>query len=169
MRLVDFLKLLLEAHAETLKRLAAMVGEDNLLALLEQAGEREQPIELSKTRPLWIEKSHPTGVSAAYAELANSVHDFKLPSQLEFHLWAYPHYRAFIESSIDLDAVVTAQGEAGVALVDEAWEQARDWVRGLSLPAELGKRADKVAEVPWLRFRTHVLEKIGKRRLGPVY
>jgi hypothetical protein len=108
-------------------------------------------------------------MSSAYAELAAAVHDCQLPAPLEFHVWAYPHYRAFIESAIDLDSVVTAQGEAGVALVDEAWARAREWVRGLPMQPDLGKRAEKVAEVPWLRFRTRVLERIGKRRLGPVY
>lgn len=178
MRLVDFLIQLLEAHAQTLQRLAALLGEDQLVELLEHAGEKEAeraetPVEDERRLRLVQGAMEPPmhdSPSSPYQELEGAVQDFNLPATLQFHLWAYPHYRAFIESPLDLNARIRGAGsETGVQLVNEAVEQARMWVRRLPLPSPLGLQAESAAEVPWLRFRTNVLKRIGRRPLGPVY
>ena len=92
-----------------------------------------------------------------------------LPAFLLFHLWAYPHYRALIENTTDLDARIPTDGDTmGEALVEEALNEAHAWVKGLHLQPELGARAEKAAEVPWLKFRATMLKRIGKRPLGAV-
>ncbi|MCM2321702.1 MAG: hypothetical protein NDJ90_00390 [Oligoflexia bacterium] len=174
MRIVDFLCQLLEAHAETLRRLAALLGEEALLELLENAGDTEQAvpergdafIERTASRLLAPQRSG----GSAYQQLEGAVHEFGLPAVLEFHLWAYPHYRAFIESPIDLESRIPGPGgDTGTALVEEAVAQAQAWVRHLPLPSQLGLQAERAAHVPWLRFRTNVLKRIGRRPMGPVY
>lgn len=179
MRLADFLIALLQAHGAVLQRLAALFGEDVLVEALEQAGDSpaaralESSIEI-EAEPQWLDTPGPGDSSSAYAMLEDSVHEMKLPSQLEFHVWAYPHYRAFIESALDLTSRIRGPShhmgsEAGTALVEEAVAQAEAWVRTLPLPPDLAKQAREVSHVPWLRFRTEMLKKIGKRPLGPVY
>jgi hypothetical protein len=168
MRLVDFLIHLLEAHAHTLQRLAAMFGEEILVEMLEQAGDEPPP----PSRPIppasdWLD---PAASSSAYSELEAAVHDLRLPPMLEFHLWAYPHYRAFIEAPLELSSRIRGPGgDTGLALVDEAVAQAQAWVKRLPIPPELGAQAERAAQIPWLRFRTDVLKRIGKRPLGPAY
>ena len=171
MRLVEFLTFLLEAHANTLHRLAAIFGDDVLLQMLEESGERiSEETSSARFQPIWFEAAQSMGFSSPYAELEGAVHDFKLPAVLEFHLWAYPHYRAFIESEIELDARIPGPGgDTGVALVDEAVEQAEAWIKRLPIPPEFSVQAERAAHVPWLRFRTQVLKRIGKRPFGPVY
>lgn len=181
MRLVEFLIALLEAHAETLKRLAALFGEENLIQLLEMAGDEDAP-KSSKApaneappirliHPSYFDAPSPfSATDSTYAELEGAVHEMGLPAFLEFHLWAYPHYRAFIESPIDLNSRIPGPGgEAGVALVDEAVTQAEAWVKGLPMSELVRDQASRAAHVPWLKFRTQVLKRIGKRPMGPVY
>ncbi|MGZ3688923.1 MAG: hypothetical protein ACXVBW_11515, partial [Bdellovibrionota bacterium] len=123
-----------------------------------------------KFKTEWFDASQSTGYTSAYAQLESAVHEFKLPAVLEFHLWAYPHYRAFIESPLDLNSRILGPGnDAGLALVDEAVAQAEAWVKKLPLPPEASAHASRAAHVPWLRFRTTVLKRIGKRPMGPVY
>jgi hypothetical protein len=172
-RLVEFLIALLEAHSETLKRLAALFGEENLIQLLEMAGDepesetsRVQVIDLSRFEP----PSPFSATDSTYAELEGAVREMNLPAFLEFHLWAYPHYRAFIESPLDLNSRIPGPGgDAGVALVDEAVSQAEFWVRSLPMSDLVRDQASRAAHVPWLKFRTQVLKRIGKRPMGPVY
>lgn len=189
MRVVEFLIYLLEAHAQTLQRLAALFGEEALLAMLEVAGEqdegeskkdegvppRSQPL---AQNPRWLDSETSAlapGESNAYAELEDAVRHASLPAFLEFHLWAYPLYRAYIESPLDLEARIRSgaedgeSGNAGIVLTEHAMAEARKWVRRLPIPPELARQAESAAEVPWVRFRTQVLKKIGRRPLGPVY
>lgn len=173
MRLVEFLTAILEAHAETLKRLAALFGEENLVQLLEMAGDENDeappPPEL-KSIELFEEPSPFSATDSTYTELEGSVRELNLPAVLEFHLWAYPHYRAFIESPLDLNSRIPGPGgDAGIALVNEAVEQADTWVRELPMSDVVRDQACRAAHVPWLRFRTQVLKRIGKRPMGPVY
>jgi hypothetical protein len=172
MRLVEFLIHLLEAQAQTLHRLAALFGDEILLHMLEESGDRiQEETAPARFQATWFEASKEQyGFSSPYAQLEGSVHDFKLPSPLEFHLWAYPHYRAFIESGIELDSRIPGPGgDAGMQLVDEAVAQAEEWVKKLPIAPEFRLQAQTAAHVPWLRFRTNVLKRIGKRPLGPVY
>jgi hypothetical protein len=178
-RLVEFLIALLEAHAETLKRLAALFGEENLIQLLEMAGDEPSsknaaskpapPIKL--VHPSFFDAPSPfSATDSTYAEIEFAVREMNLPAFLEFHLWAYPHYRAFIESPIDLNSRIPGPGgDAGVALVDEAVTQAEAWVKGLPMSDLVRDQASRAAHVPWLKFRTQVLKRIGKRPMGPVY
>ena len=177
MRLVDFLIAVLAAHGQTLQRLAALFGEDWLMEILEKAGDETSPTALPAgkvVRPARLDlfetgPAHGTQ-SSAYAALESSIHEMNLAAPLEFHLWAYPHYRAFIESPLDLNSriITDPSGESGTALVDEAIAQAQKWIKQLPIPVDLSKRAEAAAQVPWLRFRTDVLRRIGKRPLGAV-
>lgn len=172
MRLVEFLIFLLEAHAETLKRLCALLGEERLLELLEEAGDSSATPDPSISDNLirLFETSSASFGGSAYQELEGAVQEMNLPEVLQFHLWAYPHYRAFIESPLELDSRIPGPGgEAGVALVEEAVQQAQAWIRSLPLPPQISQQVERAAYVPWLRFRTEVLKRIGKRPLGPVY
>jgi hypothetical protein len=176
MRLVDFLILLLQAHAETLKRLAAFFGEEEFVEMLEDSGETiDRALPPTKyageagARVIWIDTPSPHSNANAYAELEGTVLELSLPATLAFHLWAYPHYRDFIESSIDLNSRMPAGGgEAGAALIEEACAQADAWVRALPIPGAVAMAAYKAAQIPWLRFRTEALKKMGRRPLGAV-
>ncbi len=176
MRLVDFLILLLSAHAETLKRLAAFFGEDVFTEMLEDSGETidkalppRKYTEKAGAALIWIDLNSPRTNANAYAELEGSVHEFDLPEVLEFHLWAYPHYRAFIESAVDLNArMAPGGGTSGTALIEEACIQAEAWAHALPIPPAVAAAAHKAALVPWIRFRTEALKKMGRRPLGVV-
>jgi hypothetical protein len=165
MRLVDFLIRMLEAQAQTLQRLAALFGEDILLEILErgaeideEAGSQRPPIQLS-----WFQKAGGTGESP-YAELEGAVRDFKLSPVLQFHIWAYPGYRAFIESKVELGARVTNPQ----AVVEAALECSKRWLAVLPIAPEFRSQAERAAEVPWIRFRTTVLKDLGQRPIGVV-
>ena len=180
MRLVDFLVLLLGAQAEALKRLAAFFGEEVLVAMLEDAGESFDDRRLAGLEPAkyastsagkiaWTPPQTPHTNANAYSELEGTVRELALPEVLEFHLWAYPHYRAFIESAIDLDARLPAGGgESGTFLIDEAVAAADAWTKELPIPPAVSAAAFKAAQVPWIRFRTEALKKMGRRPLGAV-
>jgi hypothetical protein len=174
-RLVEFLISMLEAHALTLQRLAAFFGEERLLEMLEEAGEAQDTGASETPPPLieaeWLDQATAfTSHASAYAELESAVHDFKLPAVLEFHLWAYPYYRSFIESPLDLNSRIRSNGgEAGTLLVNDAITQAEAWIKRLPIPPAVSQQAERAAQIPWLRFRTNTLKKIGRRPLGPVY
>lgn len=189
MRLVEFIIALLEAHGETLKRLAALFGEENLLELLEMAGDisgdatgKEKPqlpqinpdalAELEELSAQYQSSAYAGGNT--YAEIEGSVRELGLPATLEFHLWTYPLYRAFIESSLDLNTKIPGPdgprpGLTGGILVDNAVAEAEAWVRALPMSDLVRDQASRAAQVPWLRFRTTALKRIGRRPLGPVY
>lgn len=172
MRLVDFLVLVLEAHAETLKRLAAFFGEEKLLEMLEASddAEHELPALDLKLIPFApVGTGLPAGGRSPYVELEGTVREFGLPAVLEFHLWAYPHYRAYIESDLDLASVITdGNRQAGVTMIDEAIREAREWVRRLPIPPAVSQPAEAAAGAPWIRFRASALKKMGLRPIGPV-
>ena len=182
MRLVEFLMLLLEAHGESLLRLAAFFGEDELFEILENYGDRyselTEGVPEKKARALIqkLELLPPIRSEAglAYQALEGTVQNLNLPPPLEFHLWAYPFYRAFVESELDLDSRIAASGpfhaaDTGTILVEEAVAQAEAWIHHMPLPPQVSKPAERAAYVPWLRFRTNALKRIGKRPIGPVY
>src|SRR5437899_1226581 len=148
MRLAEFLVLLLEAHAETLRQLAALLGEDNLVALLEMAGDSEEPARrpgppqdhelFGELDPTIFEKPSAASGPDPYQEIEGAVHGFQLPATLEFHLWAYPPYRWFIESPVGLDARIPGPGgDAGALLVERTVALAEGWVRGLPIRSPL--------------------------------
>jgi len=176
MRLVEFLILLLETHAQALQRLAALLGEERLFELLEE--QTPPPPDEARTRPRlfqmpeWMEDARAPKADGAqaYAEIEGAVRDLALAEILEFHLWAYPYYRAFIESGLDLNSRIRGAGsDAGILMVEEAMEEAKRWVQKLPMPPGISTQAERAAEIPWLRFRALALKRVGKRPLGPVY
>lgn len=176
MRLADFLILLLRAHADTLTRLAAFFGEEAFVEMLEESGETiDRALPPTKyageagASVIWIDTPAPHSNANAYAELEGTVRELGLPEPLAFHLWAYPHYRRFIESALDLNARMPAGGgPSGAALIDEACEQAEAWAKALPIPKAVAEAALKAAQQPWIRFRTEALKKMGRRTLGLV-
>jgi hypothetical protein len=178
MRVVEFLIQLLQAHAMTLQRLAALLGEERLIELLERAGDDEGDDEQGATepgpgraevipiRPEWLTAPTAQREASAYSELESAVGELQLAPMLEFHVWAYPHYRAFIESPLDLNSRI--KGEACLALVQEAVLQAEAWMKRLPLPPAVALQSERAAQVPWVRFRTEVLRRAGQRPLGAI-
>lgn len=174
MRLVDLLILLLSAHADTLRRLSAFFGEETFVEMLEESGETIEdalpPTEYAGTvgaSIIWIDSQ--VSNSNAYAELEGTVSEFQISAVLHFHVWAYPHYRKFIESAIDLNArLPVGGGDAGPALIEEACLQAEAWVAALPMSGAVKPAAQKAAQIPWLRFRSEALKKMGRRPLETV-
>ena len=171
MRLADFLILLLQAHAATLQRLAALFGEEELVDLLEESGDPDRtpgggtPAPFTPN-PGWFSAPDPTIVRASgspYAALEGAVRELGLPPVLEFHLWAYPVYRAFVESEVSLDAEVV-----GDAAVEAALREADVWVRHLTIHPTIAPRAELAARSAWMRFRTEGLKALGIRPIGVV-
>ncbi len=99
-----------------------------------------------------------------YSELEGAVRDFKLSPVLQFHLWAYPVYRSFIESRLELGARVARPQ----AVVDAAMGGQKRWLATLPIATEFRLQAERAAEVPWIRFRTLVLKDLGQRPIGVV-
>ena len=179
MRIADFLILILQSHAQTLQRLAALFGEDEFTEMLENAEEPSTPgfdPEEFSDGSLRLIRPQAGDAGAAYQQLEGCVRELSLPEVLEFHLWAYPFYRAFIESSLDLNVRIPSAGvprelggETGSALVMEAIRQHHEWLKRLAIPERVRARAQAAAETPWLRFRSEALKRLGHRPLGPVY
>jgi hypothetical protein len=167
-RLTDFIVLLLEAHAHTLQRIAALLGEDTLIEILELTGERQAELEEERIKKLPLKqmvKPNPRKYlqSSAYGEIEHAVQQLKLSPMLEFHLWSYPAYRELIESPLDLESIIDTEGDAINQFTEHAVEQARNWMHELHLPPDISKRAEAAASVPWTRFRMTVLTKSGKK------
>lgn len=165
MRLVEFLILLLEAHSETLKKLAALFGEENLFQALELGGDSHPPSVHSGIQASWIVENPIQGTSP-YLELEGAVRDFHLPSILEFHLWAYPYYRLLVEKPFPLDSRITEP--AGPWLLEEAVQQSQVWIQSLPIEPSAKAQALYLAHTPWLKFRTTVLKRLGRRPLATV-
>ncbi|MEO5969079.1 MAG: hypothetical protein ABIQ95_04060 [Bdellovibrionia bacterium] len=162
----EFLIHILKAQAQTLHRLAAFFGEAELIEMLETMGESAEVSQLSfQMKQEWLPTTTGPDTPSAYLELEGAVHDMHLSSFLEFHLWAYPFYRIIIESSANLKAKIPDQPGSRVleTLVEEAIVQAQIWTRNLPIPPLLAIQTKSIAQVPWVRFRTTVLGKIGRR------
>lgn len=173
MKFIDFITEILETQAKTLQRLAAFFGEEEFLEILEASGEMPSGEMTNrvldfKLDPNWFEKPPAsvtsTSYAQAYAQLEGTVHELGLPAVLEFHLWAYPFYRILIESSIDFKSPFRIAENKGVeTLINEALAYAKLWVRNLPLHPELSAAAESAALLPWIRFHSEILKKIGKR------
>lgn len=183
MRLAEFLSEILSAHGQVLLRLAALVGEDDLLELLERAEELypsgDEDIESFEKWEKWLKERlvHAPGESSsqAMAEIQSAVTELHLPEVLEFYVWAYPTYRAYVETGVSLALRIprlSATGgpsESGAQLTEDTLLRAKEWFKRLPLPSTLAPAAERAAEIPWLRFRAEVLKRVGRRPLGPVY
>ena len=173
-RLVDFLIAVLRTHGETLNRLAALFGEEIVLDMLENAPEGGPSEEQQRSweKLLTLFAPLPTNgpvwdADAAYRRLESEVHSQKMAEFLEFHVWAYPFYRVFAESALDLRAPVL-HSEAAAQLTEAAVLAAKEWRAKLPIADEYRTRAESAASLPWIRFRTELMDRFGTRRLGPV-
>lgn len=110
MRLAEFLAEILTAHGQVLLRLAALIGEERLLDLLERAEElyplADEDVETFSRWEKWLRsmlvESPGDTPSHAMAEIQSAVNALNLPEVLEFYVWAYPTYRSYIETGIKL-------------------------------------------------------------------
>lgn len=184
MRLVDFLIHLLKAHAETLQHLAALLGEDQLVAILEELPQDPRSLQglpaerIAAFLPPLIQPRPPKTqreitlipTPNPYQELEGAVRGImRRPGVLEFYLWSYPSYRAYIESKLDLNSRLpeVSHSEA-LKIVEEAVSDAKLWIRRLPVPAPMALRAEVASRNPWLKFRADVLKLLGGRALEAV-
>lgn len=164
MRLVDFLSLVLKAHGQSLSQLAALFGEAPLLEMLEGAGESPADAGLEgRIAALPFTGGGDPGGSP-YAELEGAVQEIRLPAVLEFHLWAYPFYRAMIEGPHDLGSRISA--EYAEPLIDEALSGYKRWLKKLEITPQARMAAEKETQAAWVRFQADVRKLIGKRKLS---
>ena len=164
MKLIEFLIHVLGAQAQTLQRLAAFFGEDVFLQILELAGETQETHPIPEIPSTWFEKILATESTSPYTKLEGTVREFKLPSVLEFHLWAYPFYRSIIESPLNLNLKLKkAPHEGTESLVHEAVTQAQKWMRNLPVPDEMRPQMEQAGLIPWIKFRSQVLKEAGIR------
>lgn len=183
MRWVDFLILLLEAYSETLCILSSHLGEEKLVQILENYEEHfhevtkgsftERAQNLLKTLRL-LEDPPEEDPGVAYQALEITIRDLQIPLALEVHLLSYPFYRIFIESRFELHSRLPAsisyqQSDQGLLLVNEVINQAEAWIKNMPIPFTLHQQMESTIRVPWLRFRTLTLKRIGQRPVGPVY
>lgn len=170
MRLVEFLITLLEAQAQTLIRLAAIFGEDALIELMEHVGDQDDETPaldpMPKLRP---SAKRTSGEAAAYAEIDDAISHCGLPPPLRFYLWAFPPYRMFIETPLDLDSQIPLdQDRTGERIVTQAVDAAHSWLARLPIPPTMKAQVDTAVAVPWVRFRSTVLARIGHRPLKSI-
>lgn len=171
MRWVEFLIHFLTAQGQTLQRLAALFGEEDLLEMLEEVGESYEvkPLILDLNPERFQSAGDASGSGNPYQQLEWAVTELKLSPTLEFHLWAYPFYRYMIESGVELDARVGPfPDDFTHVLVNEAVKQAKDWVQRLPIAPEHSLQAEKAALVSWLRFRSEVLKRFGQSPMVPI-
>ena len=162
----EFLIHILKTHANTLHRLAAFFGEAELVELLESCDETsDNSYPLFEIKREWLPEAAEPDNPSAYLELEGAVHDMHLSPVLEFHLWAYPLYRIIIESSVSLKSKIPDQGSFQMLelLVEEAILQAQAWTKKLPIRPDRALQTNNIAQVPWIRFRTMILGKIGRR------
>lgn len=168
LRVVDLLIEVLRAQAETLELLRAALGQDELIHLLE---EKDPPPSLFKDVTPWCsgELSSRSGMSNPYKEVEGAVREMDLSALLEFYLWAYPTYRAWVESPVLLESLVTIDPPGHLArLADLTLLDAKAYVRHLTLPPQLSKQMEKLVDPAWIKFRTRLLSQSGKKRLTSV-
>lgn len=160
MKLVDFLCGILQAHAETLKHLAGILGEDELVDALE-AMDDDEPFRLDEL----VVSPLPAAIKEdVYTRLENTVRECGLPQVLEFYLWAYPPYRRWIEGLVRLDSILTSE-DAARAVEMSVGEAARWRAQLLARSPQAEQIAQQVGS-PWLRLRTRVLQSVGMRHVG---
>lgn len=177
LKFIDLILAVLKSHGESLRELSHVLGEEETAAILELAGDAmpESPMrDLIRELPL---KPAPSTApadrllkSTPYLQIETAVREMRLPATLEFYVWTYPHYRALIESSVDLDAKFSSVPDrAQVNLIEEFVRQARAWVRILPMPPTEALKAEKAVESCWIRFRANVLPRLGAKAMRAVF
>lgn len=160
MKLVDLLCGILDAHSETLKHLAGILGEDELIDALETMDEQD-PFKLDHLEVSPLPAAMKEDV---YTRLENTVRESGLPQVLEFYLWAYPSYRRWIEGLVRLDSVLTTEDAARA--VETSVSEAVRWRAQLLSRAPQADQLTQQLGAPWLRLRTRVLQSVGMRHVG---
>lgn len=168
MRLTDFLICLLQFHSRVLRSLQDLLGEEALLAVLERSAEEGPSISYSTLKRLApsdgarkIQALRSSPVSP-YEELESAVSSSDLHHALQFHLWAYPSYRALIESSLGLDEALPGSAEPWV---QESLAHSETWYATLPLPGEIRVQADPPIEAARTWLQMEVRKRCGEKGL----
>lgn len=177
---VDFLILMLTTQGEAMKRLSDLFSEDILAEAVERRESRIEALnEAGKTDPnatpfrfeeSWISDSCPEGGAGSehYGELEASVRAARFSERIEFYLWSYPHYRSYIESSIDLGAkLVLPKGSNAepIPMIEDAVERGLEWLRSLEIAEPFASQVQKHVAPVWTSFRAEALRRFGRNRL----
>jgi len=168
MKLGEFLRELLLIHGEVLKNLSAVFGKTVLVEILEAAGEREDLICVPYLDFFESDNSDEEVGGAYYESIQVGVESLKLPPELAFHCWAFPIYRAYVESELPLNANLKRDSDSEIKLFELTNSQIEGWLRSLALPEKIHKSAAKAVFPTWLRLRTKILESSGQPVLKPV-
>lgn len=164
----DFLGEFLSAHADALGRLAEFMSEDILVELLEDERPHTPNPALKKIiDQIW----DPTVIgefgNSPYQKLELWVKAHKLPSMLEFHVWAYPAYRMLIEASLTPESGTKI--DMNSKLFDELIAQCRSegiaWITSQKLEGTLKTEAEKCVDQAWIKFRAQFLKRLGRKTL----
>lgn len=171
MSLSSLLILLLEAHGEGLKRLAAFFGEEAFMEIVETAEDdatsAAEPASHARLSAIArqserVERIQTLETDQGYREIQASVRELGLPEFLEFYLWAFPPYRALVENAVELGAHLPSENkELSRELVEGVIQGANFWLRSLPIPAASAAAAERAYQVPWLRFRGAALKGMG--------
>ena len=167
MRLYEFLALVLEAHGQVLKMLAEYHGSSGAIHLLEMGSSAPPP----PAAPV-IRESREGSVpwDLAFDRIESTVRALCLSEELETWVWTSPYYRAFVESGAALTAPLYG-GEgprSDIALVEEAYAFAQDWLKHLELPPDAAFKILRAADQIWVRFRSQSLKRLGQSPLGRI-
>ncbi len=172
MRLVEYLVEVLTTQAQVLIEMRDLFGETVLLHALENRGE---PPNESLSPDANIFKPPLTAEAlddSPYTLLQSAVRGAHLPAALEFHLWAYPHYRAWIESQAALHwrtrPSLTPPEESESLLILPALQTARSWVASFGFTPEIETKIARRVEQHWIRFRSKILQKLGRASIRPL-
>jgi len=164
---VDFLVLLLQTHGRLLCDLREQFGADLLVRVLANYKTQELPLQSSKLWELFPLKPRSPHSPFPFEALERPVRDLGLADDLEFFVWAYPYYRTFVESNVDLNETLPFQDQQVVAaLVDEATRMSVSWIESMPIPtgapADSREKVVAVSRQQWLRFRTDLFRKNGQ-------
>lgn len=169
MRLTQFLSLLLQAQAEVLKQLALLFGDEELVELLEERDETLHNLRSNQHAAISLWRELQTTSNPSFnpmGELQGAVRETGIPEVLEFYLWAFPYYRDWIESDLDLDGSFPKENQEKLSLIIEySVQQGKRWVQTLPIPSTLGPKIEKATEGPWVRFRAQCLASSGQKAL----
>lgn len=165
MQLTEYLGAVLHTQGQVLLELHGLFGSRVLIEVLERAGDR--PLETtSDCKTLF---AHAKGNNYPYEFLEALVLSVGLPKEFEIYLWAYPHYREYIESAVPIDGKIAKPSESNLSqLIDEATQEGYKWLAHLNLPPHIDAYVQKAAKGPWLRFRTALLTVSGRRPLTAI-
>lgn len=199
LKLGEILGLVLEAHGECLKALYVLFGEEVLIEILERtdevATERSGGACLSqRLRQCFMEDRRVADRIHGEPDwpllLERRVQSLSLPAVLEFYVWAYPPYRLWIESDLNLNWIlrcaeqiedpgsdesggsghpaISIRAQAENLVVEDWTARAESWISSLGLPEKIHGQVMRLTQPVWVRFRARVLSQAGGRRMSSV-